>query len=183
MISIEKFNTVKNIVESIINILYTNGLLPEKETFREGTSIVDWTFNHIKQKELDSKTIDEIENAYYQILNNNPEFLQVAQSFFADATFIQRLQATQGVRVDTITTEISENIALIINSMWGLIAYFPFLVKYLRTREEWLEEGVRRFITALIVNIQAQLQLGRAAEKVQEIIQTVATNPEERILN
>ena len=183
MLSVEKFNTVKNVVEGIIDTLHTKGLLLPKEPLPEDTSIVDWIFNHIKQLELDEETIDEIEKAYYQLINDNQDFLQVAQSFFADAVFIQRIQSIQGNQPDPITLEVSDKIAIIINSMWGMIAYFPFLIKYLRTKEDWLEDGARTFIFALIVNVQAQIRLGRTVEKIQGIVHTVGADFEERILN
>jgi hypothetical protein len=70
--------------------------------------------------------------------------------------------------VEPLLKELAENLSILINTMWGIVTYLPLTLRYLRTKDKSLETGVELFITALIVNIKALIDLDKIADKIRE---------------
>ena len=165
MIGIDKLLVVREVIDGIFFLLTEHKVLPEGPV-PEGKSILDWAFDYIHNEvHLSEEEIDEMERRYWQLLQENRDFLQIAQSFFADASVIRQLP-----NAELFVREFSEILITLINSLWGMIAFFPLLLRYLRHKDESLENGVKVFLSAVIVNIKSLLEIDALVQKSRERI-------------
>jgi hypothetical protein len=175
MIGFEKLLVLRDLLDRTYLLLVNSKVLPSGPV-PEDKHLLDWVFEHIKNTEIPPEEIDRMEEEYWAILQEDKDFLQIAQSFFADAVFIERIQQSEPV-----LRELAENLIVLINSLWGIITYLPLTFKYLRTKDEKIEAGVKIFISAIVVNIKTLIDLDQIINKIREKVSTVA--PEGSDLN
>jgi hypothetical protein len=77
-------------------------------------------------------------------------------------------------KTEPILRELAENLIVLINSLWGIITYLPLTFKYLRTKDEKIETGVKIFISAIVVNIKTLIDLDQTINKIREKVSTVS---------
>jgi hypothetical protein len=162
MIGFEKLLVLRDLLDRTYWLLVNSKVLPSGPV-PEGKHLLDWVFEYIKNVEIPPEEIDKMEEEYWAILQENKDFLQIAQSFFADAVFIDRIQ-----EAEPLLKELAENLIVLINSLWGIITYMPLTFKYLRTKDEKIEAGVKIFISAMVVNIKTLVDLDKVISKIRE---------------
>jgi len=168
MIGFEKLLVLRDLLDRTYWLLVNNKVLPSGPA-PEGKHLLDWVFEHIKNAEIPPEEIDRMEEEYWAILQEDRDFLQIAQSFFADAVFIERIE-----KAEPLLKELAENLIVLINSLWGIITYLPLTFKYLRTKDEKIEAGVKIFISAIVVNIKTLIDLDQTINKIREKVSTVS---------
>ena len=168
MIGFEKLLVLRDLLDRTYWLLVNNKVLPSGPA-PEGKHLLDWIFEHIKNVEIPPEEIDKMEEEYWTILQEDRDFLHIAQSFFADAAFIERIDKTE-----PLLREIAGNLIVLINTMWGIITYLPLVFKYLRTKNEKIETGVKIFISAVVVNIKTLVDLDQTVNKIREKVSTVS---------
>jgi hypothetical protein len=162
MMGFDKLVVLKDLLTRTHRMLFERNVLPS-EPVPAGKHLLEWLLEHIKSVEIPPEEIDNLEKTYWNIIQEDEDFLQIAQAFFADAVFVQRVQG-----VEPLLKELAENLSILINTMWGIVTYLPLTLRYLRTKDKSLETGVELFITALIVNIKALIDLDKIADKIRE---------------
>lgn len=177
MIGFDKLLVLRDLLDRTYWLLVNNKVLPSGPV-PEGKHLLDWVFEHIKNAEIPPEEIDKMEEEYWAILQEDRDFLQIAQSFFADAVFIERIE-----KAEPILRELAENLIVLVNSLWGIITYLPLTFKYLRTKDEKIEAGVKIFISALVVNIKTLIDLDQTINKIRERVSTVSLESERSDLN
>jgi hypothetical protein len=162
MIGFEKLLVLRDLLDRTYILLMNSKVLPTGPV-PEGKHLLDWVLEHIKDTEIPPEELDKMEEEYWAILQENKDFIQIAQSFFADAVFIDRIS-----QAEPLLKELAENLIVFINSLWGIIAYVPLIFKYLRTKDEKIEAGVKIFISAMVVNVKTLVDLDKIISKIRE---------------
>jgi hypothetical protein len=163
-------------IAQIIDLMSEVGLLPKELKAEEG-NIKDQIFKHMSTATVENTQIDEINLRYIKILSQAENLIITAQSFYADAVLILRLQPIAEMEPHALT--LANIMAMLVNAMWGILVYFPAVLSYLKTKDAELEPLVNLFISALLTYIHAALEFDKTMAQMNAKVQKAVGDQQE----